>query len=247
MNFLKDNKTRQTFAKKMTSLQTRSILLIIIVAAVLVEGASLVQYFYASKKIGEEVNLRAETELRAKSMEIQNQLQPVEVATENIEGLVARNIYRPDTLNVIIEKWLDRNPSILGLSICFKADYFPEHGRWYEPYTLRRPDGHYDHMQLGSEQHDYLNREWYLEGLKAEDGRWSEPYMDADGAHDIVCTYTIPLHDWSGDVIGILGADVSLEWLNSLVNASHIYPSSFNISELKTANSKGNPSITINL
>ena len=164
MKLAKNKKSLQTFTKQMQSLQTRSTLLIIILAAVLVEGASMVQYWYASKKIGQEVRQRAETELRAKSLEIQNQLQPVEVATQNIEGLVARNIHRPDTLKVIIEKWLDRNPSILGLCICFEANYFPERGRWYEPYTLRRSNGKYAHMQLGSASHDYLSSDWYLQG-----------------------------------------------------------------------------------
>jgi len=229
MKLAKNKKSLQTFTKQMQSLQTRSTLLIIILAAVLVEGASMVQYWYASKKIGQEVRQRAETELRAKSLEIQNQLQPVEVATQNIEGLVARNIHRPDTLKVIIEKWLDRNPSILGLCICFEANYFPERGRWYEPYTLRRSNGKYAHMQLGSASHDYLSSDWYLQGLKAMDGRWSEPYMDAEGARAMVCTYTFPLHDRSGNLIGILGSDVSLEWLSRVVNATHIYPSSFNL------------------
>lgn len=229
MKSLKETRSIQTLAKQMKSLQTRSTLLIIIIAAVLVEGTSLVQYWYASKSIGAEVRSRAETELRAKSLEIQNQLLPVEVATQNLEGLVGRNIYRPDTLREIIDRWLDRNPSILGLGLCFVADYFPERGRWYEPYTLRRSNGHYAHMQLGSANHDYLNSDWFLQGMAAEGGRWSEPYLDAEGAHTMVCTYTFPMHDRSGRVIGVIGADVSLEWLSKLVNSSKIYPSSFNI------------------
>ena len=42
-------------------------------------------------------------------------------------------------------------------------------------------------------------------------------------------TYTIPIHDSKGETVALLGADVSLEWLSSVINAHHIYPSSYNV------------------
>lgn len=53
------------------SRHTKSTLAIIITAAVLVEVISAVQYWYAGEGIREEVQHRAESELKAKNLEIE--------------------------------------------------------------------------------------------------------------------------------------------------------------------------------
>ena len=64
------------------SLRTKSSLAIIVTAAVLVEITSGIQYYYAKEGIRQEVEHRAESELRAKSLEIRNVMNVVEVAVE---------------------------------------------------------------------------------------------------------------------------------------------------------------------
>ena len=54
---------------------------------------------------------------------------------------------------------------------------------------------------------------WYREGLEAESGRWTEPYIDNAGAQGMVCTYTIPVHNAMGELVGVFAADLSLNWL----------------------------------
>ena len=83
--------------------------------------------------------------------------------------------------------------------------------------------------QIGGENHDYTQSEFFSVPMKSGKPYWSEPYLDKDGAHDIVTTYGYPLRDKTGRVVAILGADVSLDWLDGLINASHIYPSSYNM------------------
>ena len=65
------------------SLRTKSSLAIIVTAAVLVEITSGIQYYYAKEGIRQEVEHRAESELRAKSLEIRNVMNVVEVVVEN--------------------------------------------------------------------------------------------------------------------------------------------------------------------
>ncbi len=45
----------------------------------------------------------------------------------------------------------------------------------------------------------------------------------------MLCTYTAPVHNSKGEIIALLGADVSLNWLSNVVNARQIYPNSYNI------------------
>ena len=54
------------------SQRSKSNIAIILTAAVLIEATSAIQYFYAKEGIRKEVEQRAESELKAKSLEIQN-------------------------------------------------------------------------------------------------------------------------------------------------------------------------------
>ena len=45
----------------------------------------------------------------------------------------------------------------------------------------------------------------------------------------MLCTYTIPVRNKEKEIVALLGADVSLDWLTSVINTNQIYPSSYNI------------------
>jgi sigma-B regulation protein RsbU (phosphoserine phosphatase) len=211
------------------SLQTKSTLAIIITAGVLLEVTSAVQYFYARNGIRKEVRQRAENELRIKSLEIRNVLTAVEVAIENVRWEVEKSLAYPDSMWSIGQRLVEHNPVIVGCSPAFEPNYYPSKGHYFEPYTVRNADGTIDKRQIGSAQHDYLQAEWYTATKQSGRGHWSEPYYDDAGALMMLCTYAVPIRDAAGAIVGVLGADVSLEWLGSVINAHNFYPSSFNL------------------
>ena len=213
----------------MKSLQTRSALAIIITAAVLIEGTSAVQYWFAQKSIRKEVQHRAETELRVKTLEIQRVMVSVEAAVTNTVWAVEKNIGDIDAATAITQRLVQLNDAIVGCSIGFIPNYFSQHGRWYEPYVLEKADGSCEKRQIGSAQHDYLNAEWFKKPLHSNAPYWSEPYFDDAGARMMLCSYCVPIHDATGRIIAILGADVSLDWLSQVINSQKIYPSSYNL------------------
>jgi sigma-B regulation protein RsbU (phosphoserine phosphatase) len=124
---------------------------------------------------------------------------------------------------------VEQNPTIVGGGLMFEPDYYPQKGHWFEPYVARRSDGSIEEAQIGSASHNYLEAEFYQNGIKAGKGRWSEPYFDEAGARMMLFTYTIPVHDSRGEIVGLFGADVSLEWLSDVINTNNIYPNSFNV------------------
>ena len=213
----------------MKSLQTRSALAIIITAAVLIEGTSAVQYWFAQKSIRNEVQHRAETELRVKTLEIQRVMASVEAAVTNTVWAVEKNIGDINAATAITQRLVQLNDAIVGCSIGFIPNYFSQHGRWYEPYVLEKADGSCEKRQIGSAQHDYLNAEWFKKPLQSNAPYWSEPYFDDAGARMMLCSYCVPIHDATGRIIAILGADVSLDWLSQVINSQKIYPSSYNL------------------
>jgi len=209
--------------------QMRSGLSLLIIAAVLIEATALVQYWFASRGIREEAQHRAEAEMQITSQQIKTVLTAVEVPIGNMVWAIERHLSQPDSLYAMARRIIEQNPTIVGCGVAFVADYYPEKGRWFEPYVAKRPDGSIEELQIGSASHNYLQTDWFLRGLAAEEGCWTEPYYDEAGARMMLCTYSRALRDAQGRVVGVLGADVSLEWLSSVINAHPIYPSSYSL------------------
>jgi len=210
------------------SLRTKSSLAIIVTAAVLVEITSGIQYYFAKEGIREEVEHRAESELRAKSLEIRNVMNVVEVAVENMAWAVEQRLSQPDSMWTVTRKLLADNEYIVGSAIAFEPYYYPRKGRQFSPYSYKH-DSTVTSIQLGTDQYDYHSMEWYTAPMASGRGHWSEPYFDEGGGEMMMSTYSLPIRDKAGKIIAIFTADVSLDWLSEVVNAQHIYPSSYNL------------------
>ena len=217
------------FKNWIKSLQTKSSLALLVTAAVLIELTSAVQYWYAKKGIREQVEQRAKSELKVKGLEIQNILTAVEVATKNHAWEAEQMLALPDSMYSVARRLAEQNDQIVGAGISFVPNFYPKMGRWFEPYVKAEKGKAAVMSQLGSETHDYTQMDFYTMTMKSGEPYWSEPYLDSDGAHAMVTTYAYPLRDKTGKVVAIMGADVSLDWLEKLINASHIYPSSYNM------------------
>ena len=217
------------FKNWIKSLQTKSSLALLVTAAVLIELTSAVQYWYAKKGIREQVEQRAKSELKVKGLEIQNILTAVEVAMKNHAWEAEQMLALPDSMYSVTRRLAEQNDQIVGAGISFVPNFYPKMGRWFEPYVKAEKGKAAVMSQLGSETHDYTQMDFYTMTMKSGEPYWSEPYLDSDGAHAMVTTYAYPLRDKTGKVVAIMGADVSLDWLEKLINASHIYPSSYNM------------------
>ena len=97
---------------------------ILVVAAVLLEATSLIQYWFARESIREEVVHRAQSELKVKSLTIQNALVAVEAAVKNMTWVVEKDIQHPDSMYSIARRLLINNPNIVGVGIVFKPNYY---------------------------------------------------------------------------------------------------------------------------
>ncbi len=199
-------------------LQARSSIMLLIVAAVIVEVMGAVQYIFARDGIRQEVKQRARTEIRMRNLEIHNVISNVEVAVNNMQWLIDWAAANPDSIYSTLQLIIHNNPIITGCAMAFEPNYFPEHGEWYEPFAGRSKGltGDIVRRQIGSANHNYHNATWYREALTSDGGQWTEPYLDDAGSKMMVSSYTMPIHDSEGKVIGVFCSDVSLEWLADL-------------------------------
>ena len=80
-------------------------------------------------------------------------------------------------------------------------------------------------MQLGSADHDYTKQEFFVAPVAQNSAHWCEPYLDPDGAKAIITTYSVPVYDNSGKPVAIVDADISLDWLDAIMEEGKMYKS----------------------
>ena len=142
----------------------------------------------------------------------------VEVSAENIIDELSWHLATPELVVSTLEYELNTNRHLYGCGIGFVPDFYPQVGRWYEPYALNNGKG-ITMKIIGSEKHDYLNADWYLGGLKSPEGVWSNPYRDEEGGETVLCTFARPVvMEPDGEIAGVFGADISLEGLSAHIS-----------------------------
>lgn len=155
----------------------------------------------------------ADTEKEA----VEKKLHDIQVAIHNSIDEVEWRLYNPDSVYLALKDKLKLNPQVItGFGAAFEPNYYPEKGRWFEPYAMWH-NGEIEVLLIGSASHDYLKDDWYRRGMASEDGAWSEPYLDTYGAHMALCTYSVPIHDNRGRKVGVFGGDMSLPMLHEFL------------------------------
>ena len=200
-------------------------LTLIIGAALLLELTSGVLYYSAQNIIRRTSENLIEREMNAIYLCIRNKLAQVEVTVDNIAWVVADGLDEPDWMYSITHRLVENNPAILGGTVSFVPNYFPQKGHWFEPYAVRRADGTIETMQLGSATHDYTQMEFFTTPIAKNGNNWCEPYFDKDGAKAMVTTYGVPVHDDKGEIVGVVGADIALDRLEEIVEEAKLYKS----------------------
>ena len=195
----------------------------IIAAALLLEITSSVMNYVNHNIIQNTMERLVEQEMNSIALRIHNQLSKVEVTLDNMAWVVKEDLAKSDSMYVITRRMVENNPAILGGTISFVPNYYPEKGYWFEPFAGRRADGTIESIQLGSATHDYTKSEFFTKPIELGKGHWSEPYLDADGAKAMVTTYGTPVRDLNGQIVGVVDADLSLGWFEQLMDKEKVY------------------------
>lgn len=216
------------------ALRKRRGLLIIIVAALLIELISAAQYYYTYRLLEKELERRAESELTMKAILIKSTLNAAEDALTNHIWDIRRCLWNADSVGRAVRRMVSTSRYLLGASMSFVPYFYPEKGRLYEPYVLKK-DGEIVMSQIGSENHDYTKRDFYQKAMGAKEALWVDPYVDNEGAHAMITSYVTVVRTSATaaspepKVAGVAGVDVSLKWLSDTIGRRHVYPSSFNL------------------
>ena len=208
MSMAKQSKKYQSFANRLT----RNVLLAVLAIMVVTLMISLISAFRAMKA---ETYGRYLGIMNVVSEKVGRILKTEEMGTMIVCDEVEHHLDSPETIMAALRE-SNIEGSIEGYFAAFEPDYYPQKGKWFEPY-IHLVNGEEVMSEVGSEKHDYLNADWYIRVKKEEKGFWTDPYeyVDEAGNSHAFCTYVLPIHDMDGRFVGACGADMSLEWLVS--------------------------------
>ncbi len=68
---------------------------------------------------------------------------------------------------------------------------------------------------------DPTTRPWYQSAISNNGLAWTEPYVDV-ATGKLIVTLSTPLYDYNKELVGVLGADISLEQLNNTIGNTKI-------------------------
>ena len=215
-----------TFKDKYQFAKKEILKIFIAIAALMI--VSLIYYFHIRQEALFVAGKRAESTLKNTEMTILIRTGKIETIVNSIQPMVEYALDDPDAMYDIARHTVESSSRIMGSGIGFKEGYYPEKGRWYEVYVGYQKGG--DTLvaeQIGGPNHDYLQMDWFQEGMASEKGMWSDPYYDNAGGKTFLMTYSVPVRDKTGEVVGLIGADVAIDTLVSIIRGIKLYPNSF--------------------
>lgn len=159
--------------------------------------------------------------------EINLSLREVEAGAENMIWVVKDLQGDPKAVAEVPRYLVEYNPPIIGSTVAFEPWFYESEGYWYAPYSYNdEQTGEIKSFQMGNEDYDYFNMEWYREPRRKAENRWSDPYFDEGGGEQMMATYSIPIWNENMEVYAILTADISLKRFSERVAAVRPYENS---------------------
>jgi sigma-B regulation protein RsbU (phosphoserine phosphatase) len=138
----------------------------------------------------------------------------------NLIPQVEESLDNPARLEMLLERILKQNPGMRSCGISFVENYYPQKGRSYVPYVYRRDSTHIEVVNHAMQKHNYQKDEWFVQGLQAEEGFWSEPFFEAnDTTKAPLVAYLHPIRNKQGRAVAVLGADLSIDSLYMKMDA----------------------------
>lgn len=198
--------------KKLTLTNRLSFMIMVILIVV---SAIIMSFIYVITKdsMSREVESRYESIVLHSNEKIRGVLSDVYVAAINNIYVIERDIDNPDQLQKHLERMVAQNKYMSSCRLIFEPDFYPQKGHNYEIYAWRDSTGRAMGRQMNENHTDYLEHAWYRAAFENEEGDWTPPYFDRAASQQLTTTYMTHIHDAQGRKVGMLGADVSLEWL----------------------------------
>ena len=215
--------------KQKRGLAFKLILFIFLSVAVVFLLIFLDNYQISKNMVEKNLKLNAENLTKNIVADVEKILGSVQKVPENFSEVIENDNYSKEEINNILREEVENNKEIYGAIIAFEPYYFDSKTKYYSPYCYRNKNN-IEIKNIGNEEYDYFTMDWYQIPKELNRPVWSEPYYDEGGGNIIMSTYSVPLYskkDGKEQFIGILTADVSLDWLQNYFDSIKVYQTGY--------------------
>lgn len=208
---------------------SRLSLFVLLISASLMVALTVWTSFLAVAILRQNAREKVQLSLDKTILEIEKVITEVERSVDNLDWVVQDNLGNESFLYDVTREMVSANPNIIGSAVAFEPGFYKGR-RYFAPYSYIGDLSHELHsIQLGNENYDYPILDWYQIPKLMGHAYWSDPYYDDGGGGQRMSTYSTPLSDADGRFIGILTADISLEWMSEMVSSIKPYEDAYTL------------------
>ncbi len=155
--------------------------------------------------------------LKGENEEVRRIASDLYMASTNTAAFIEDDLSNPDRMYDIMNRMLKLNPYMRSCGIYFIENYYPQKGRLFAPYALRRDSTIVEFQNACDQGNDYVKDKWFKDAIASEKGYWAKPFFDNDSARSPLVSYLLPIRDKSQRIVAVLGVDLPLLWLNEKI------------------------------
>jgi sigma-B regulation protein RsbU (phosphoserine phosphatase) len=185
--------------------------------------------FLSRNLLEEYVGELARTAATSTVKEIETIFSSVATSANSLAAVVTKADIGKQQIQDSIRAFLKINPDIYGMTVALEPGILHKDIGEFSPYYYRDDDG-FSYADLAADDYRYLMWDWY--NLPKSNGKavWTEPYYDEGGGNALMATYATPLMlGTEKRFAGVTTADISLDWLQRLVENIHIRETGFGL------------------
>ncbi|WP_129595850.1 methyl-accepting chemotaxis protein [Anaerophilus nitritogenes] len=190
--------------KRRIGIQSKVIIIAIILIAIPLIILGRNTYKKSVEVTGEELQRSSLAYIEQLEISIRNELKGVDqilrfMSTDSIFQEIKYSEYTSNEIIYHFKKLKESNPNILNL------------------YFVKTDKTIYDYPVSSRENNnDLTQRNWYKDAIEKKGMIWTQPYEDLH-THEYVVSLATPIYDENNQVLGVLGADVSMETINNMM------------------------------
>ena len=177
--------------------------------------------YFSHKALHQEALRNAEQMLEGTVQDIDNILMSVEQSTGNVYFDLREHLDNPERMFTYSRELVKSNPNIVGCAICFKPGYYP--GRDLFMAYIHRKSGTDSQSELVTSEtftnRPYTEQVWYTKPMTGWTG-WTDPLKGTDTEDEPLVTFCLPFSDKSGERVGVIAVDVSINQLSKIILAA---------------------------
>ncbi len=207
--------------------------MVVLAMAILLMASLIVMLHYSRKAVKEEAIHRAMETLEGTVTRIDNILLSVEQSTGNIYFSMIPYLDQPEKVYEFSRMLVETNHYVGGCAIAFKEDYFKDR-KLFMAYMRRGESNGVAYANSHVERDDmfgdtpYTEQVWFTQPMETGQAGWLNPLKGMEDSDEApIITFSLPFFGKDGKPIGVIGVDVSLRVLSTIMTEAKLSPNSY--------------------